>query len=347
MEKPLPVKIVECLGWAYVAFAVLLFIAFFVSSVAWCTRPSDWLSALVALSPLALAVGMALALRKGQRAWFVVPNAAVWCLPVIVAVAGLFEPLPASGWIWGGVGLVLLVSPGVLLYLPSSNRWFREKTGGKTERKDFLLYLVTALIVVLLSPFVSEALGSGHRQRGRVARLSAMAMRGRNLLVCMVQNDVDREAGKAWVDPAAFTNSTQFVQALYEKGEGESEARACTPVPYADVWCIAVNPPEDDAFPRAFTCNLDPCELLRPQDENRLLKLTCPKTWGGTCFGFCENAAVVVYVGGSAQAVAAKYASKDFVFPNGIPKPGPATYFLTPTGRVDCVTPGGRGELPH
>jgi hypothetical protein len=32
-----------------------------------------------------------------------------------------------------------------------------------------------------------------------------------------------------------------------------------------------------------------------------------------------------------------KYFSPNRIFPNGIPKPGPETYFLTPTGRVDFV----------
>ena len=68
------------------------------------------------------------------------------------------------------------------------------------------------------------------------------------------------------------------------------------------------------------------------------MKLTCPKKWGGTCFRICEKAAVFVRDNGTSSIVRSKYPNRwKILFPNGIPKPGPDTYFLTPTGRVDLV----------
>ena len=47
--------------------------------------------------------------------------------------------------------------------------------------------------------------------------------------------------------------------------------------------------------------------------------------------------AVIVRAGGAAQIVRNVYLSPNRIFPDGIPKPNPDTYFLTPTGRVDLV----------
>ena len=159
----------------------------------------------------------------------------------------------------------------------------------------------------------------------------------RPLARLMWANNGARESGKEWIDPASCTNSTQFVQMLCEKFKDDTGGYSCDFGPYANVWCVAVNPPEDDAFPLIFTCNIDPRELLCPQDENQPLKLTCQKARGGTCFDICEKAAVIVRAGGAAQIVKNQYSSPNRIFPNGIPKPGPDTYFLTPTGRVDFV----------
>ena len=159
----------------------------------------------------------------------------------------------------------------------------------------------------------------------------------RPLARLMWANNGARESGKEWIDPASCTNSTQFVQMLCEKFKDDTGGYSCDFGPYANVWCVAVNPPEDDSFPLIFTCNIDPRELLCPQDEDQPWKLTCPKTWGGTCFNFCENAAVIGCVGGAPHFLEGKYARSKFISRDGIPKPGPDTYFLTPTGRVDFV----------
>ena len=90
------------------------------------------------------------------------------------------------------------------------------------------------------------------------------------------------------------------------------------------------------------TANIDPRELLCSQDKDQPLKLTCPKEWGGTCFKVCEKVGVIVYKGGASQIFKNKYVRPSLIFNDGIPKPGPNTYFLTPTGRVDICTAGSR-----
>ena len=164
-----------------------------------------------------------------------------------------------------------------------------------------------------------------------------MAMRGRNLYVLMMQDYQEHESDEDWIDPASFTNSTQYVKALWAKlGEGKGSC------PYPDSWCIAVNPPENDKFPVMVTANIDPRELLCSQDKDQPLKLTCPKEWGGTCFKVCEKVGVIVYKGGASQIFRNKYVRPSLIFNDGIPKPGPDTYFLTPTGSVDICTAGSR-----
>ena len=46
---------------------------------------------------------------------------------------------------------------------------------------------------------------------------------------------------------------------------------------------------------------------------------------------------MIVRSGGSAQALKGKYLRANVIFRDGIPKLGPHTYFLTPTGRIDFV----------
>ena len=318
IKKPLPVKVVEALGWAYVALSVFLLVACWLFGFFW----------------LSLSLGMVLGLRRGRRALFLSLHAIILSLVALCCVASLLHG--TEPWVtWVLVLLLLLaflllVAPVILLCLPSSNLWFKEKFGGKAEPKGFLVCMILVLILILAA-LIHELICGVVIRRGNAKRGLSMAARGRELFLDMVMNDAAHKEGADWVDLAACTNSTQFVKALREKhkdGEGE---RTRDFGPYADIWCIAVNPPEDDSFPLIFTCNINPHELLSQVDRN--WTLTCPRKWGGTCFSFCERAAVVVHGGGAAHIVS-KYSRWRYIFPNGIPKLGPDTYFLTPTGRV-------------
>ena len=234
------------------------------------------------------------------------------------------------------MSLLLLIVPLVLLYLPSSAQWFKEKTEEMAGANGCLSCLVgcvtflmaLALLAIMFSP------ARGRMTNGMVHLISIQC---RELFWCMAHNNMARESGEEWLDPARCTNSTQFVQLLREKYGKELVDTYGRELRDTNIWCIAVNPPDDDAFPLIFTCNIDPRELLCPQDEDQPWKLTCPKTWGGTCFNFCENAAVIGCVGGAPHFLEGKYARSKFISRDGIPKPGPDTYFLTPTGRVDFV----------
>ena len=321
IKKPLPVKVVEALGWAYVALSVFPLVA---CSYSGSPFGFFWLS--LSLGTL----GMVLGLRRGRRALFLPLHAIILSEVALCCVASLLHG--TEPWVtWVLVLLLLLaflllVAPVILLCLPSSNLWFKERLGGKAEPKGFLVCMILVLILILAA-LIPELICGVVIKRGL-----SMAARGRELFLDMVVNDAAHKEGADWVDLAACTNSTQFVKALREKhkdGEGE---RTRDFGPYADIWCIAVNPPEDDSFPLIFTCNINPHELLSQVDRN--CTLTCPRKWGGTCFSFCERAAVVVHGGGGAHIVKSKYARWRYIFPNGIPKLGPDTYFLTPTGRV-------------
>ena len=329
IKKPLPVKVVEALGWAYVALSVFPLVA---CSYSGSPFGFFWLS--LSLGTL----GMVLGLRRGRRALFLPLHAIILSVVALCCVASLLHG--TEPWVtWVLVLLLLLaflllVAPVILLCLPSSNLWFKERLGGKAEPKGFLVCMILVLILILAA-LIPESICGVIIRRNDAKRGLSMAARGRELFLDMVMNDAAHKEGADWVDLAACTNSTQFVKALREKhkdGEGE---RTRDFGPYADIWCIAVNPPEDYFFPLFFTCNINPHELLSQVDRN--WTLTCPRKWGGTCFSFCERAAVVVHRGGAAHIVKSKYARRRYIFPNGIPKLGPDTYFLTPTGRVDLA----------
>jgi len=329
MKKPLPVKIVEALGWTYVALVVLG------CAVRIC-QSGDPTFFIAAIFPLVLTLGMVLSLRRGRRVWFIMPNSIVLVICLIVAVDILCYSVSSGALVFGLVALLLFAGPIVLLNLPVSTRWFKAKA--KDGLPDSLGCLGVGLLLVLflgaglIAPNILNIFICLIHGRTRV-QSQAMGMRGRGLYILMEQNYRDRESGSGWIDPSSFSNSTQFVNALWAKLNEDK-----IPCPNADAWCIAVNPPEDDQFPVFVTANLDPRELLSVQDENQPLKLTCPKKWGGTCFRICEKAAVFVRDNGTSSIVRSKYPNRwKILFPNGIPKPGPDTYFLTPTGRVDFV----------
>ena len=336
MKKPLPVKIVEALGWVYVALAALVFIAAVVFTIPFGERLADQLGCvLFCLFLLAVTVGMVISLRRGRRALFIVMHIIFLSFAEACSMELLLDAITVESLVIFVASSLLLVAPIVFLCLPSSDLWFKEKLGGKTTSKACLICLI--VILVFIEGVVIPEVGICFRLSMASSRNAAMVVRGRNLLVCMAQNKYNHEDGQEWIDPAVFTNSTQFVQALCEKYEDDVEGRTCKLGPYTNIWCVAVNPPKDDCFPLIFTCNIDPRELLSQTEGDRELTLTCPKTWGGTCFRFCEKATVIGRVGGSLQVLKSKYARPKTIFRNGIPKPNPDTYFLTPTGRVDLV----------
>ena len=153
----------------------------------------------------------------------------------------------------------------------------------------------------------------------------------RTLTRAMWDNAEAKRLGAEWIDPASCTNSTQFIQALWAKyHNGQVKCR------YPDVWCVAVNPPDDDNFPVLFTANVDPIDLLHGQDMKAPIALTCPESMGEAFSMFPKRTLVVASRGGYVHAQSEPEVIRRCFFPHGNPKPNPDTYFLTPTGRVDC-----------
>ena len=153
----------------------------------------------------------------------------------------------------------------------------------------------------------------------------------RTLTRAMWDNAEAKRLGAEWIDPASCTNSTQFIQALWAKyHNGQVKCR------YPDVWCVAVNPPDDDNFPVLFTANVDPIDLLHGQDMKAPIALTCPESMGEAFSMFPKRTLVVASRGGYVHAQSEPEVIRRSIFPHGNPKPNPDTYFLTPAGRVDC-----------
>ena len=127
MKKPLPVKIVEAIGWVYIALAVLLLFRAVIELPSVPATESICIG-ICFLVPTLLAVGMLVSLRRRRRGWFVVPNTML--LSLLVAGLALDSLDHASdGLVMASVvSSLFLVVPLVLLYLPSSTLWFKEKT---------------------------------------------------------------------------------------------------------------------------------------------------------------------------------------------------------------------------
>ncbi len=161
MKKPLPVKIVEALGWVYVALAVVVSL---ISLVKWPMKPSSLQIALLSSALATLFACMVLALRKGRREWFAVPYAIFGSMFGIGIVGLLMAALNSTSvCVFGLFFLSLVVLPVVLLDLPSSERWFAEKSGCVPKRKGY-----GCLVVCLACIFVLVLLEVVFRPRVRI-----------------------------------------------------------------------------------------------------------------------------------------------------------------------------------
>ena len=128
--KPLPVKIVEAIGWIYVAL-VVYWIIFLMTTV----KTFDWSGGLISGSiMLSLPVSMVFSLRTGQRFGFIVPNTVVFLFPFLSSV---FTTI-GMNWAWVILSLILVVVPEVLLCLSSSRLWLREAAIESTKGRGTL-----------------------------------------------------------------------------------------------------------------------------------------------------------------------------------------------------------------
>ena len=149
MKKPLPVKIVEALGWAYVTLSILGTLG---AMVAACCNNNGVLTSLLVILPggsfpIAMSFGMVLSLRRGRRVWFIMPNSIVLVICLIVAVGILCYSVSSGALVFGLVALLLFAGPIVLLNLPVSTRWFKAKA--KDGLPDSLGCLGVGLLLVL------------------------------------------------------------------------------------------------------------------------------------------------------------------------------------------------------
>jgi hypothetical protein len=183
IKKPLPVKVVEALGWAYVALSVFPLVACSLFEFFW----------------LLLSLGMVLGLRRGRRALFLSLHAIILSLVALCCVASLLHGTePQVTWVL--VLLLLLVAPVILLCLPSSNLWFKEKLGGKAEPKGFLVCMILVLILILAA-LIPELICGVVIRRGNAKRGLSMTARCRAYCekqICSLEVHLPQRHPQAW-----------------------------------------------------------------------------------------------------------------------------------------------------
>ena len=149
MKKPLPVKVVEALGWVYVALVVWWIIFLMVT-----VKTFEWPGVLIGGSlMLSLPVSMVFSLRTGQRFGFVVPNTVVFSFVIVASVATTLH----INLTWVVLSLILLIVPEGLLRLSSSGQWLKEKAVESTKGRGRLCTMAMRILplwpVVLLVLF--------------------------------------------------------------------------------------------------------------------------------------------------------------------------------------------------
>ena len=336
--KPLAVKIVEWLGWMYVALGVVTLILVVggfwgywgivnpVQAGIWCLT-----------FPVGLPLCLVWALRQGSRGWCLWPHSVVvGYFTLGVAVAG--SP-------WAIVAAVLLVVPFVLLFTPAASRWFKERLAGQKKSK----WKISAqLPIFLLMGAIFLAMAGGALPPLPVWRYNS-AVRGAKVLHrALVENENRRKAGQSWVDPSLHEDSESFLMEL-SKMQDDKDVSSDMRHAYVVVpWCIAVDPPDDECLPIVCTANINPADLLRPAGDRRPATLACP---GGShhlvsvegrgapheeCDGFCDRAALAVAGNGEIVFVRSFLSAPSMFSPEKVPQTGTVRY-LTPTGCIDIV----------
>ena len=322
MKKPWAVRIVEALGWLYIILVVIFMGVSLFYYMSKGDFPEAAMSGVSFLCFLALPAAMVLALRQGRRAWFVWPHTLIVLVVLMVSVA-----IPAAAA--AIVALILLACPIVLLFLPEASLWFHEMSiDRKHDRFGGWAAAMLCVLLVLAGcvMYMSRSAESGF------ANASAMVCREQALYGAVVKNGMCRDAGDAHVDPSEYANSVDFIQALGAEYRDAVQKLGR----YTNIWCVVVNPPDDDMFPVLFTANMNPSDLFHEEGGRRCISLTCPKKWGGECFGFCEKAAIMIRKGGATQIVKGKYINW-VAYANKQLAQRDAIHVLTPTGRVAVV----------
>lgn len=323
--KPWPVRLVEVQALAYVVFAVAGWLLMLCGE-SFSPTEEFWLSLIFALCTITLTACMYLAVRQDRYEWFLLPNLAILLPPVLAELIDTkflaIDILPTLAF------SALAAVPILLLSLPASQKWRRKASANRKKGNCGCPLAVTTL---WLMGVVAGVFYGSSSSKVHVAVKTAVSAHAHQLHKGMVENMLSREGGEDWIDPSTCSNSTQFIVALLGKRTTEIGH-------YTNIWSIAVNPPDDDKFPIIVSCNIDIAELLCPQNEEKQVSLTCPKEWGGQCFKLCEKFFILVQRDGAAQVIRARHRTPRQIFYGRMPKPGPNTYFLTPTGRVDFVS---------
>ena len=156
MKKPTAVKIVEALGWAYVALAALagLRVAYDVIHFG-CAALAVLASVLLILLAM-MPLGMVLSLRYGRRMWFLCFHCTVLALFLYTAISFAVVFMSPKAWVVAGMAIVLLVAPIVLLLRPESSLWFRHVSGGEGPGGGCLVTVLTLLWFFLTVQFTAE-----------------------------------------------------------------------------------------------------------------------------------------------------------------------------------------------
>ena len=274
--------------------------------------------------------GLALAVRRGRRGWATVPYGVVGLLMIMIGWEVVLRyGLTLKNGLFLFAAAALTVFPIALLHLPSSKAWFQRWPRPKRLGVGWLfgVLFVVGLLVSCIDVVPPEA-------SVIAANTSAMAMRGRNLFCVLTENEIARQSGGPWIDPATCSDSVEFIEKLLSQYKPDEKAEWIQKESHQ--WSVAVNVPESATnFPVFVSANLDPSQFPRTwdgvTDADRKFELV--QLPGADELRIGKKAVVIVRKGGAASVCKAKYCTLKHVF-NCPYELGEDTYFLTPAGKV-------------
>ena len=274
------------------------------------------------LFPFLLMFGACFDLHRGHR-WSLRFFCLVGAICVACSIAAISFTDKWSVGVTVTISMVLpLIAVPVLLYLPSSRRWWRPEGRFKLR----VLWLFFTAILILIFSDISQCAYYGYKANRRIRKCNE----ARGLSMLLVEDPNARE------ELARAKNSTDFVNRLIaaDVAAGRKSDRLLMSALVDGVcqWCIAVDVSENvaDGFPVVFSANIDPSDLPTEWDEeigNKNIPCNVANAQDDNDWVF------VAYKGVAAIYLKRKYltARKFYNMPTG--RIDRTVFYLTPDGR--------------
>ena len=328
LRMPWPVQAAK---WWFVLLAVASCVPFVRIVFSICCGAQDLLDEMLAvgivgfLALAALGFGFVRGVCKGPRRWVAVPYLLIGCFPFSATCARLLQDeVTPVALAWLVSVAIATILPVGLLYLPASNRWYAAICPRKKSGIDCALMVTLVVLGLMFVSFLCSLVCTLW-----TPNVHEVAMTGRVAFIeLLTKNERARIEGRAWVDPAACSNSIEYVEKLCVLFDAK---HSCDAGKIGHRWAFAANFPDDapDTFP--VMMNISPQVVPKEWDgETGGDERVAVDVWPGNGM----KSAVIIRKGGALQVLKRKHATRKAILGVQPYRLGEGFHYLTPNGRI-------------